>query len=149
MSQMWVHALSILHSTQSTLYLLTFLITLVVLAVISAALLLRAYYVRRRFQRRIQEAIANGQALPPDALAGLGITRPRRGKPEKKVGPMPTMWEAEMYKDEVDEDGSKRASKMVADRYDAHEKVTGVDEGDWQDLTVRPFAGSYLARQPR
>lgn len=125
------------HSTQSTLYLLTFLITLVVLALISAALLLRAYYVRRRFQRRIQEAIANGQALPPDALAGLGIARRRRGKPEKKHGPMPTMWEAEMYHDEVDEEGSKRASEMRADRYDRTEKVYGSDEEIWRDLTVR------------
>lgn len=124
-------------STQSTLYLLTFLITLVVLGIISAALLLRAYYVRRRFQRRIQEAIANGQALPPDALAGLGLNRPRRGKPEKKVGPMPTMWEAEMYKDDVDAEGSKRTMRGSGDGHGYQsvmaEKPLG--DGEWANLT--------------
>ena len=48
---------------------------------------------------------------------------------------MPAMWEAEMYKDEVDEEGCKRASEM---RELAGEKrLEGVDQ-DWQDLVVSP-----------
>ena len=124
-------------STQSTLYLFTFLIVLVILAVISAALLFRAYYIRRRFRRRIQNAIATGQALPPDALAGLGVVRPTQRKGEKDVGPMPIMWEATMYKDEIEEDGSRRASMIGKDLTNVTEREVG-DEDDWRDLTVCP-----------
>jgi hypothetical protein len=104
---------------------------------ISVALLLRAYYIRRRFRRRIQEAIINGQALPPDALAALGV---RRGveKKEKKVGPMPVMWEAEMYRDYTQENGSKRGSVIDKDATRITEKEVALDEGedDWRGLTV-------------
>lgn len=46
---------------------------------------------------------------------------------------MPAMWEAEMYKDEVDEDGCQRAREM---RELAGEKMLGDDDRDWQDLVV-------------
>jgi hypothetical protein len=71
----------------------------VVLALISGALLLRAYYVRRQFQRRVEEAIRAGQPLPADAAAALGIRNGANRKKEKKHGPMPGMWEAEMWRD--------------------------------------------------
>lgn len=89
-----------------TLYLFTFLITIIVLALISGALLFRAYYVRRRFQRRVEEAIRNGRPLPTDAAIALGLMRPGRpGKKEKKLGPMPMIWETEMLIDkEKDEE---------------------------------------------
>ncbi|GFZ42526.1 hypothetical protein JCM24511_00242 [Saitozyma sp. JCM 24511] len=91
----------------SSLYLFTFLITILVLGLISAALLLRAYYVRRQFQRRVEAAIRAGQPLPEDAAQALGLVRPRR-KNEKKVGPMPGLWESEMYIDrKADEVGDE------------------------------------------
>ena len=87
----------------SSLYLFTFLITIVVLGVISAGLLLRAYYVRRQFQRRVEEAIRAGQPLPHDAATALGLNR--RRKQEKKHGPMPGVWEAQMWRDGEKWDG--------------------------------------------
>jgi hypothetical protein len=138
------------HSSQSTLYLFTFLIVLVILAVISAGLLFRAYFIKRRFRRRIQEAIANGQALPPDALAGLGMLRTTRPtKEEKKLGPMPILWEAEMYKDEIEEDGSRRASMISKDMARVTEKeVNWCDEtnDDWKDFTVSSKRCFVLSR---
>jgi hypothetical protein len=93
--------------SSSSLYLFTFLITILVLGLISAALLLRAYYVRRQFQRRVEAAIRAGQPLPEDAAQALGLVRPRR-KNEKKVGPMPGLWESEMYIDrKADEVGDE------------------------------------------
>jgi hypothetical protein len=83
-------------SRSSSLYLFTFLITIVVLGIISAALLLRAYYVRRQFQLRVEEAIRRGQPLPQDAVRALGLNRRKKGK---DVGKMPTFWEAEMWRD--------------------------------------------------
>ncbi|TYJ55812.1 hypothetical protein B9479_003464 [Cryptococcus floricola] len=84
----------------TSLYLFTFLITIVVLALISGALILRAYVLRRRFRRRVEEAIRTGNPLPMDAAAALGLL-PRRGdrKKEEKVAVMPTMWEGEMRRD--------------------------------------------------
>jgi hypothetical protein len=128
-------------STNSTLYLFTFLVVLIILAVISAALLFRAYFIKRRFRRRIQEAIANGQALPPDALAGLGIHTARATKGEPKVGPMPILWEAEKYKDEIEEDGSRRASMIGKDATGVTEKEVDwsrESSDDWRDFTVGP-----------
>jgi hypothetical protein len=122
-------------STSSTVYIFTFLIVLVILAVVSAALLFRAYYLKRRFRRRIQTAIANGQALPPDALAGLGVIRPSARKGEKDVGPMPIMWEAALYKDETEEDGRRRASVIGKDLTKVTETEVG-EEDEWRDLTV-------------
>lgn len=56
---------------------------------------------------------------------------------------MPAMWEAEMYRDEVDEEGCKRASEM---RELAGEKMLGEDDREWQDLVVSvpAFPGQYL-----
>lgn len=85
-------------SQSSSLYLFTFLITILVLAGISGGLLFRAYYVRRRFQRRVEEAIRAGQPLPRDAARALGLNRPAR-KAEAPLGPMPGWWEAEMRLD--------------------------------------------------
>jgi len=111
---------------------------LVILAIISAGLLFRAYYIKRRFRRRIQDAIANGEALPPDALAGLGVVRATPRKGEKDIGPMPIMWEATMYKDEIEDDGSRRTSMINKDFTNVNEKEVGDEEDDWRNLTVCP-----------
>ena len=74
--------------------------TIVILAIVSALLLTRAYYIRRRFQRRIEEAIAAGQPLPQDAAIALGLVRPGADKGKKEVGPMPAIWDARMEKED-------------------------------------------------
>lgn len=62
---------------------------------------------------------------------------------EKKVGPMPTMWEAEMYHDEVDEDGSWRSGHVRdSEGKLCGEKIGGDDDRDWQDLIVRACQSS-------
>jgi hypothetical protein len=86
--------------------------------------------------------------------------RPLNGKVEKKLGPMPIMWEAEMYKDEIEEDGSRRASMIGGgkDLTRVTEKEVGSDQADdWRDLTVclsvkvvltsRPTQTEYAARR--
>jgi hypothetical protein len=109
----------------------------VILGIIAAGLLFRAFFIKRRFRRRIEEALANGQALPPDALAGLGVVRPAPRKGETKLGPMPVLWEAEMYRDEMKEDGSRRASLLEKDVTRVVEQEVGEDEDDdWRDFTV-------------
>lgn len=110
---------AIISCSNTTLYLFTFLITIVVLGLITALLLLRAYYVRRAFHRRIEEAIRSGRPLPPEAFPSLRTNR--RGKKEKQHGPMPSMWEAEMWRN-------------------GHEWMTEKDaQKDWQSLTVSDF----------
>ncbi|KGB78348.2 hypothetical protein CNBG_3910 [Cryptococcus deuterogattii R265] len=89
----------------TTVYLIALLITIIVLAGISAALVFRAYYVRRRLRRAMQESIRTGRPLPRDAAAALGIFPVnrfgggRRRKEERQVGVMPSMWEGAMYRD--------------------------------------------------
>lgn len=106
--------------SSSSLYLFTFLITIVVLALISGGLLLRAYYVRRQFQRRVEEAIRAGLPLPADASAALGIRTggPNNRKKEKKHGPMPGIWEAEMHRQ-----GEKWEAGLS-------------EKADWEDIVV-------------
>ena len=48
----------------------TFLATLLVLLAISCAIVIRSLVIRRRFQRRVQEALAEGYVFPPDAGPG-------------------------------------------------------------------------------
>lgn len=112
-----------------SLYIYTFLITIIVLASISGALLFRAYYIRRRFQRRIEEAIQNGQPLPQDAAAALGLLRPRQKK-EKKLPPMPGMWEAEMV---LGEKADEEASVGMGGEGASWEKA---DSSRWEGITV-------------
>jgi len=52
-------------SGTSTLYLYTFLATLLLLLGISAAIVCRSIVVRRRARRMVEEAIANGTWIPP------------------------------------------------------------------------------------
>jgi len=51
----------------SSLYLYTFLATLVILLGVSGAIVLRSFTIRRRTQRLVEEAIRNGTYVPPEA----------------------------------------------------------------------------------
>ncbi|KAK6907403.1 hypothetical protein I203_101397 [Kwoniella mangroviensis CBS 8507] len=118
----------------TTLYLFTFLITILVLGLISSGLLIRAYILRRRFHRRVEEALRRGEALPPDAAAALGLIprRPNaRNKKEKNHGLMPTMWESEMWRDD-----EKAGLEDVSDERDGDGGGEGVvDKEGWDELT--------------
>lgn len=76
----------------------------------------------------MEDAIRNGQPLPQDAAAALGLLRPRQKK-EKKLGPMPGMWEAEML---LDEKHDEEASVGMGGR--GWEKGEGSSR--WAGLTV-------------
>ncbi|KAK7056745.1 hypothetical protein VNI00_002462 [Paramarasmius palmivorus] len=52
-------------SNSSNLYLFTFLATLFVLLLISSTIIFRSYILRRRYQQRLQEALASGAILAP------------------------------------------------------------------------------------
>ncbi|WVQ74696.1 hypothetical protein IAR50_004300 [Cryptococcus sp. DSM 104548] len=110
-------------SGSTSLYLFTFLITIVVLALISGALILRAYVLRRRFRRRVEEAIRTGNPVPLDAATALGLL-PRRGnrKKEYKAAVMPTMWEGEMLRD-------------VEKEWDEEDKPLVNEQDHWDGIT--------------
>ncbi|EGN97997.1 hypothetical protein SERLA73DRAFT_182816 [Serpula lacrymans var. lacrymans S7.3] len=71
-------------TTSSTLYLFTFLATLFVLLLISSAIILRSFVLRRRFRRRVEEAIAAGIYIDvaPRAAAGSRTFRVLGEKPK-------------------------------------------------------------------
>lgn len=85
-----------------------------------------AYYDRRRFQLRVEEAIRRGQPLPQDAVRALGLDRPKKGK---DFGPMPSMWEVELKRDD--------------------EKVEWRDETDWRGIKVSDLLDRVPKLGPR
>ncbi|KAJ3716967.1 hypothetical protein C8R42DRAFT_778319 [Lentinula raphanica] len=54
-------------TNQGNLYLFTFLSTLLVLLIISCSIVFRSFVLRRRYQRRLAEALAAGAVLTPRA----------------------------------------------------------------------------------
>jgi len=77
----------------STLYLFTFLTTLLLLLAVSCGIVIRSFVLRRRFHRRVEEAIAAGVLLPSqtgDIAMGPGGTISVYRRP---IGEKPKMWE--------------------------------------------------------
>jgi len=80
-------------SVNSTLYLFTFLTTLLLLLAVSCGIVIRSFILRRRFHRRVEEAIAAGVLLPSqtgDIAMGPGGTI---NMYRRSVGEKPKMWE--------------------------------------------------------
>ncbi|KDQ20778.1 hypothetical protein BOTBODRAFT_26796 [Botryobasidium botryosum FD-172 SS1] len=73
----------------NSLYLFTFLTTLLLLLAVSCAIVLRSWIIRRRFRRRIEEAIAAGVLLP-EQIAAFGGTGQGR---HRNFGERPKLWE--------------------------------------------------------
>jgi hypothetical protein len=73
-------------ASSASLYLYTFLATLVLLLGVSAAIVVRSLVLRRRHRRMIEEAIRNGTYVPPNVLANS------RGRID--LAKKPKMWEA-------------------------------------------------------
>jgi len=63
----------------------TFLATLFLLLFVSSAIILRSFVLRRRFRRRIEEAILAGVIAPPHT---------RRTSRRRAIGEKPKLWEA-------------------------------------------------------
>ncbi|KAF8817031.1 hypothetical protein BYT27DRAFT_7247596 [Phlegmacium glaucopus] len=63
----------------SNLYLVTFLATLFLLLFVSCGIVLRSYILRRRYQRRLEEALGSGLLLAPRA----------QGSKKKRLGTKP------------------------------------------------------------
>ncbi|RXW24433.1 hypothetical protein EST38_g1401 [Candolleomyces aberdarensis] len=68
----------------SNLYLVTFLATLFLLLFVSCAIVLRSYFLRRRYQRHVAQALAQGIVLTPRAP----------GSRKKRFGTRPHMYES-------------------------------------------------------
>jgi hypothetical protein len=66
----------------------TFLATLFLLLFVSSAIILRSFILRRRFRRRIEEAILAG-VIPPPHTARVSRRR--------AIGEKPKLWEARVY----------------------------------------------------
>ncbi|KAH8114330.1 hypothetical protein DFH11DRAFT_1766604 [Phellopilus nigrolimitatus] len=78
-------------ATSSSLYLFTFLATLLLLLAVSCAIVIRSLVIRRRFQRRVQEALAQGIILPPQP-----------GQRRRGFGKKPKLWDAWIAPDDGD-----------------------------------------------
>ncbi|KAG8898797.1 hypothetical protein FRC01_010759, partial [Tulasnella sp. 417] len=96
------------------LYLFTFLTTLLLLLGVSCAIIARSVMHRRRYRRRVEEALARGLPLPPDlvqetqeAEANLQLVltgRTRRRKRRPPLGPKPVLWEVSLDDDKGRDD---------------------------------------------
>jgi len=76
----------------SSLYLFTFLATLFLLLFVSSAIILRSFILRRRFRRRVEEAILAGVIQPNNPLHHQHQHR-RTGR-RRAIGEKPKLWEA-------------------------------------------------------
>ncbi|EIN12620.1 hypothetical protein PUNSTDRAFT_141278 [Punctularia strigosozonata HHB-11173 SS5] len=108
----------------SSLYLFTFLATLFLLLFVSCAIVLRSFFLRRRFRRRIEEAIAAGVLLPP--ASGHGRRR--------DFGEKPKIWDAwaapsgEEWSDIVPVSAKKTYASSHLSSAPAQGKLTGRSE---------------------
>jgi len=113
-------------ASSASLYLYTFLATLVLLLSVSAAIILRSLVIRRRHRRLVEEAIANGTWLPPtQGPGGPSGTRARVDLSRK-----PKMWEAFVGDDTVH-----------GEKADYEPRMERETEWDWD--SIRPFSASY------
>jgi len=104
----------------SSLYLYTFLATLVLLLGVSAAIVFRSFILRRRHQRLIDEAIQNGTWVPPS----FGPS----GRRHNDIGEQPVIWEAWVGSDKNAEEDSTLKGKEV--------------EAGWR--SILPVSARYL-----
>ncbi|KAG1825339.1 hypothetical protein EV424DRAFT_676162 [Suillus variegatus] len=93
-------------STSTTLYLFTFLATLFVLLLISASIIFRSFLVRRRFRRRVEDALAQGIYIDLQPTA-LGLT-------SRYIGEKPSVHEAWVEQDVSREKSQWQAIMPVA-----------------------------------
>ncbi|KII83793.1 hypothetical protein PLICRDRAFT_46979 [Plicaturopsis crispa FD-325 SS-3] len=94
-------------SSNGSLYLYTFLATLVLLLAISSTIVARSLVLRRRHRRLIEEAIRNGTWVPP----------PQGSRSRRDIGEKPVMWDAWVVGADKtgDEDLTPLAARYIKD----------------------------------
>ncbi|KAF8339285.1 hypothetical protein F5887DRAFT_981753 [Amanita rubescens] len=96
-------------TSSASLYLYTFLATLVLLLVVSAAIVVRSFILRRRHRMMIEEAFRNGTLLSPTIAAGYGL------RPRVDLSKKPKMWDAWIEKSEQPTSGRSREKEWYWD----------------------------------
>ncbi|KAG2153054.1 uncharacterized protein EDB93DRAFT_1136325 [Suillus bovinus] len=91
--------------TSTTLYLFTFLATLFVLLLISASIIFRSFLIRRRFRRRVEDALAQGVYIDLQPSV-LGLT-------SRYIGEKPSVHEAWVKQDALQEKSQWQAIMPV------------------------------------
>ncbi|KAF8872807.1 hypothetical protein CPB84DRAFT_1854299 [Gymnopilus junonius] len=118
-------------ATSASLYLYTFLATLVLLLSVSAAIVIRSFILRRRHRLMVEEAIRNGTWVPP-----APPTRPARVDLSKK----PVLWEAYIDK-KGDLVGHAVGGALGDSKINDVWKMDNTREWDM----IKPFAATYLS----
>ncbi|KAH7910493.1 hypothetical protein BJ138DRAFT_1114047 [Hygrophoropsis aurantiaca] len=110
--------------TSSTLYLFTFLATLFVLLLVSSAIILRSFILRRRFRRRVEEALANGLFLD---------LPPPPGPPIRALGEKPKLFD-----------------RWVVPATDgiARGQIIGDEKSNWAWETLMPVS-AHMVKPPK
>jgi len=128
--------------SSSTLYLYTFLVTLILLCSISAVIITRSYYIRRRFRRQVEEALRNGQVLSPSGLLGLSSSAT-----SKLFGTPPKLWDVwvQPYSTTTCPAVTVAAAQMQPETHNVNNESTS---GEFPWIELRPLAAEFL-RPPR
>ena len=125
-------------ASSASLYLYTFLATLVLLLSVSGAIILRSFILRRRHRLLVEEAIRNGTWIPPSPEErGTGSSRNR-----VDISKKPVMWDA--YVGEKDRELGLGSS--ISRERGGEKQHDGQTEWDWD--SIRPFSAAYLAPPP-
>jgi len=103
-------------TANATLYLYTFLATLVLLLAVSSAIVVRSLILRRRHQRMVEEAIRTGTWMP-DRLSSTS------GRRRRDFGQKPKLWEAWLR---------PKANTLTGEK----------EKSSWGDIT--PFHVAYI-----
>ncbi|KIY66253.1 hypothetical protein CYLTODRAFT_423597 [Cylindrobasidium torrendii FP15055 ss-10] len=116
----------------ASLYLYTFLATLILLLGVSAAIVFRSLVLRRRHRAMVAEAIRNGTWVPPAPAPGFG----RRGggvDPAKA----PILWEARIPVDEKSDEGPRSEGNTPRTGWDTFKPValTYIEQPNSPDAT--------------
>ncbi|KAJ3575203.1 hypothetical protein NP233_g1255 [Leucocoprinus birnbaumii] len=111
-------------ASSASLYLYTFLATLVLLLSVSAAIVVRSFLLRRRHRRLIEEAIRNGTWMPPPPGSGRSGARVDLSK-------KPKMWEVYM-----DLNGQHQHQQQE------QQMLMSMDERDWEGF--KPVMATFV-----
>jgi len=117
-------------TSSSTLYLYTFLVTLILLCSVSAIIIARSYILRRRFRRQVEEALQNGHVLSPDGPGLVGLSSSMKSK---LLGPPPKLWDVWVQ---------PTVTKLSIDT-----EVANSGKFPWTE--VRPLSAEILPQNPR